>query len=201
VSPEEEAQIRAEDKRIYIAAALDHPWLQAKSMARNAFGQLILFSIHEYLIPSRVDYTATDMTLHMPEQAPWQTYVSIGEYLVVIGSLGFICVMWRRDKLSQPVKQLTVMVIATVVIEALVGAISEPAPRYEARVIWLIPMAAGLIWAASRRTDHVRDTVFRFFTGYRNRSDWQSPRGANWDGGPGQSTWMLACSSSKTRRC
>ena len=157
-SPEEEARLRAEDKRIYLAAALEHPWMQAQAMAANAFRQLITFSIHEYYIPSWADYTSSEMTLHMPDQAPWQTYVSIAEYVVVVGSLGFIGVMWWRRpgptrNLPPALKQLSIMVVATIVLEAAAGAISEPVPRYEARVIWMIPMAALLIWAANRRTN------------------------------------------------
>jgi hypothetical protein len=151
VSPEVQARIRAEEKKIYIGAALEHPWLQAWTMSRNAFGQLILFSSHEYMIPSWAEYNATNMTLHMPEQGLWQTLISIGQYLVVLTSLWFIVITWRRDLRSRlTTKNLTVMMLATVVIEASVGAISMPAPRYEARVIWLIPMMAALIWASTR---------------------------------------------------
>jgi hypothetical protein len=153
VSPDEEAQLRAEDKRIYIAAAIEHPWLQAEAMARNAFLQLVTFSLHEYYIPSWAEYTSSDMKLHIPDQAPWQTDLSIIEYLVVIGSLGYICLKWRE--LPRSLTHLSIMVIGTVLLEALAGAISEPVPRYEARVIWLVPMTALLIWSRSRGAGHV----------------------------------------------
>jgi hypothetical protein len=158
VSSEEEAQLRAEDKHIYIAAALEHPLIQIAAMARNALLQLITFSIHEYYIPSWAEYTATDMTLHMPNQAPWQTKLSIVEYAVVIGSLGFICVTWKRDfnpsrNVVRRLRRLSLLVCATVLLAALVGAISEPVPRYEARVIWLVPMTALLIWSSSRQAN------------------------------------------------
>ena len=143
VPPDEAARLRAEDKRIYIAAALEHPWMQARAMARNAALQLITFGIHEYYIPSWAEYSNSDMTLHMPDQAPWQTNLSVAEYAIVIASLGVIALNWR--KLPQPLRRLAIMMLATVLLEALAGAISEPVPRYEARVIWLIPMTALLI--------------------------------------------------------
>ena len=143
VSPQEEARLRAEDKRIYLAAALEHPWMQLKAMTRNALLQLITFGIHEYYIPSWAEYTSRDMTLHMPDQAPWQTDISVVEYCIVFGSLGIIALAWRD--LPRSLRQIAIMMIATVLIEALAGAISEPVPRYEARVIWLIPMTALLI--------------------------------------------------------
>lgn len=152
VSPEEEARLRTEDKRIYIAAALEHPWMQVKAMASNALLQLITFGIHEYYIPSWAAYTTSDMTLHIPDQAPWQTDISVVEYCIVFGSLGFIVASWRR--LPQPLRQLAVMMIGTVLLEALAGAISEPVPRYEARVVWLIPMTALLIRFSSKAAWH-----------------------------------------------
>jgi hypothetical protein len=151
VPPEEAAQLRAEDKRIFVAAALEHPWLQGKAMVRNAAVQLIAFTLHEYYIPSWAAYTPTDMTLHMPDQAPWQTILSIPEYIVVIAGLGFIVHAWRKGFLTQDRMYFIVLVIATVLLEALAGAVSEPAPRYEARVIWLIPMVAMLSHINRRR--------------------------------------------------
>jgi hypothetical protein len=144
-SPEEASQLRAEDKRIFIAAALEHPWLQGSAIVRNAVVQLITFTLHEYYIPSRVEYTRTDMTLSMPDLAPWQTILSVPEYIVVIAGLGLIIHAWRRGLLTQDQKYLAGLVIATVLLEAFAGAFSEPTPRYEARVIWLIPMVAMLL--------------------------------------------------------
>jgi hypothetical protein len=151
VPPEEAAQLRAEDKPIFMAAALEHPWLQGKAMVRNAAVQLIAFTLHEYYIPSWAAYTSSDMTLHIARQAPWQTILSIPEYIVVIAGLGFIVHAWRRGSLTRDRKHFVVLVIATVLLEAFVGAVSEPAPRYEARVIWLIPMVAMLAYVNSRR--------------------------------------------------
>ena len=142
VPADEEAQLRAEDKRLFVKAAFEHPWMEAKAMAQHALVQLITFSLHEYYIPSWAEYTATNMTLHMPDQAPWQTYLSIVEYSVVIASLIFIVYAWKR--VSDDQRQFTVLAISAVLLEAFAGAISEAVPRYEARVIWLIPMCALL---------------------------------------------------------
>jgi hypothetical protein len=144
-SPEAEAKLRAEDKRLYIAAAIEHPWMQAEAIARNALTQLVTFSLHEYFIPSWADHTPDDLTLHMPEQAPWQTILSVPEYIIVVAGLGYIGFAWHRRMLADDQKQLVALAIATVVLAACAGGFSEPVPRYEARVIWLIPMAALLM--------------------------------------------------------
>jgi hypothetical protein len=49
---------------------------------------------------------------------------------------------------------LSNLVIATILLESLARAFSEPVRRhYEARVIWLPPMAVLLIWSSSRQAD------------------------------------------------
>jgi len=144
VSPDEEAQLRAEDKRVYLAAALEHPVMQLTAMVRNMVRQLGLFSLHEYSIPSSADYTPTDMTLHLGDQRPWQTWLSIPVYVVVIAALVAGMLAWRNKDLDREQRDLFILVVATVLIEAAAGAFSEPVPRYEARVIWLIPMASLL---------------------------------------------------------
>ena len=146
-SLEEQAALRAEDKTIYLHAALEHPWMQLHAMAHNALLQLGLFTLHEYAIPSSAQYTPTDMTLYnaTPEESWWQPVFSIPNYLFVAVALGFLGHAWYRGRLSPVQRQLVSLVLATVILSALAGALSEPVPRYQARVIWLLPMVALLI--------------------------------------------------------
>jgi|tagenome__1003787_1003787.scaffolds.fasta_scaffold20873718_1 hypothetical protein len=142
VSPDEEARLRAEDKRLYLAAALDHPWMQVQAIVHNTIAQLVSFGVYEYFIPSWAEYSRDDMTLYLPQQAFWQTLVSAVVYLVMIAALISLYTRWRNGTLTASQKQFALLVVATVILEAVVGAISEPAPRYEARVMWLIPLCA-----------------------------------------------------------
>jgi len=142
VSPDEEARLRAEDKRLYLAAALDHPWMQVQAIVHNTIAQLVSFGVYEYFVPSWAEYSRDDMTLYLPQQAFWQTLVSAVVYLVMIAALISLYTRWRNGTLTASQKQFALLVVATVILEAVVGAISEPAPRYEARVMWLIPLCA-----------------------------------------------------------
>lgn len=148
VSAQERAELRAEEKRIYVAAALEHPWMQAGAIVQNAVHQLFLFNFREYIIPSSAEYASAEMVIEADDPAItkplWQVIAAIPIYVVVFGSLWHAARAWRRGWLDRDQKQLFVFVIATVLIEAAAGAFSEPAPRYEARVIWLIPMLALL---------------------------------------------------------
>lgn len=147
VSPKDAAELRAEDKKIFVAAALEHPWMQIEASTRNIVSQLGLFTLQEHLLPLSVDYTATGMTL-TDEPASliqrWPLVASVPEYLAVVVGLGVILHAWRKGSLSRKQKHVATLILATILLEALAAAISEPAPRYEARVTWLIPMAAFL---------------------------------------------------------
>ncbi len=144
ISPEERAQMRAEDKRLYLAAFRDHPWMQLEAMGRSALEQLITFGSTEYMIPSWADNTDDQMTLHMPEQGSWHMVATIIDYAVVLASIGLIAAMWGG--LSRSQKQFTLLIAGTVLLEAAAGVVSEPVPRYEARVIWLLPLTVLLFW-------------------------------------------------------
>jgi hypothetical protein len=111
IPPQERAAMRAEDKDLYIAAALGHPWMQIEAMTRNALRQLVTFGVQEYYIGSWSEHTADNMTLHLPQhQGEWATIASGIEYLVVIASVGAIILNYRR--LTQ--EHLVLLIIATV---------------------------------------------------------------------------------------
>jgi hypothetical protein len=153
VSPDAKGRLRAESTKEYIAAALEHPWLQSKMIVLRSLEQLMLFTLGEYTIPSSAAYTSTDMTLrpwHEPDPREiifpdWQPVLAVPEYLVVLIGLLYGVYAWRERSLSREQKDFFILVIATALIQALIGgALSDPSPRFEARIIWLIPMAALL---------------------------------------------------------
>jgi len=145
VSPEEAARIRAEDKRIFVAAALEHPWMQMTAIARNTLTQLALFTLRDFRVPVSADYSATEMTLGWDETfPPWKIALSALNYAAVLAGLGYVLREWLNGRLGSRQKHFFSLILATVVINAATGAFSMPAPRYEARVIWLVPMAALL---------------------------------------------------------
>jgi hypothetical protein len=143
VDTAEQAALRAEGNRIFVAAALEYPQLQTLAMISNALVQLTSFGFYEYSIPSHAVYSNDDMTLYISDQAPWQGALSIFNVFIVGVSLLVVVVRWGTLLIRE--RQFVLMVLATVLLEAAMGAISEPAPRYEARVMWLVPMVALLI--------------------------------------------------------
>ena len=155
VPPAEQAVLRRESTPLYVAAALEHPWLQGKAILRDTLEQLVTFSLAEYRIPSSAIITDDEMILrpwHQPDPRPilfpgWQAVFSVPEYAVVIGALGYLG--WRRG-LPRSQYDLLILILTAIVLQAAIGGVfSDPSARYEARVIWLIPLAA-LLAAFSR---------------------------------------------------
>ena len=146
---DEAAVLRTEDKRIYVAAALEHPWMQLRAIVTNSLSQLGLFTLREYFIPSYAYADPTHppdmLTMYIrPVEPAWQAWLAIPEYLVVVAGLIYACWLWARGSLTAVDRSGFLLVLATVSVNAFVCAFSIPSPRYEARVIWLIPMMALL---------------------------------------------------------
>jgi hypothetical protein len=67
--------------------------------------------------------------------------------LMVVGGL----VLWPGQRVAGRWKVFAVVLLAGILVNALVcGGISQPASRYGARVIWLLPLAATLLAMAAR---------------------------------------------------
>ena len=156
VSLEEAATLRAEDKKIYLAAALEHPLEQFEAIVANTANQLGLFTLREYLIPSygyANSAAPPDLfTMYIrPSDPLWERLLAIPEYIIVIAALGYLAYLWGSAELTPTDRRFLVLIATAVVVNAAVCAFSIPSPRYEARVIWLIPMAALMIVPPSSR--------------------------------------------------
>jgi hypothetical protein len=120
----------------------------------------VTFTLTEYQIPSSAIITPDEFILrpwHEPDPRNlmfpgWPVVLSAVEYLVVLGALGYGGAVWWRGGLGRGHRDFLAMAIAAAVIQAVIGGVfSEPSSRYEARVIWLIPLAATLIAVRLRR--------------------------------------------------
>lgn len=86
--------------------------------------------------------------------------------LIALGLLGIIAVLAIRKRISvhPDAARLAAVLLAAVLANAVIcGALSKPHGRYQARIIWLLPIAAGIALAGSRRrtTDAVSSDAIR----------------------------------------
>jgi hypothetical protein len=163
VTSEDRAAIRAEDKRLYVAAALAYPGLWLRAFALNVARQLGDFTLANHIMPSWVTYTPTGMELwpKEDERAPAGTYSydeaelervwDVVLYATVLASVGYLLLLAYRRALTRDQTDVLILAMAAAWLSALAGALSEVSPRYETRAIWLIPAVAALVYAARTR--------------------------------------------------
>jgi hypothetical protein len=169
------ARIRAEEKLIFWQASMSHPWLALSTTLRDAISQLLDFSLADFYIPSYGYATTTpqhvpdkivpafsydgqdrlDLDMYIrPTQPMWQQILTVPIYIMVIWSIGCVIVACSKGQLGRTEKQLFLLILAAVIINACIVAFSDISARYEARVMWLIPMFY-LADPVTRKPSHV----------------------------------------------
>ncbi len=133
VSAGKRDRIRDEEKRIVIAAALEHPWLEATSLGRQIFRQLTIFTLQDYVLGSHANITPSNMVSTIPDQQPaWLSIRTVIAYTVVVLSIGFLLLIWRTGLLNLAQRRFSLLVVVGIVVNAVVcGGISTPQGRYE----------------------------------------------------------------------
>jgi hypothetical protein len=131
----------------------------AAAILRNVAVQLGYFSV-EMTIPSP-DMLATTGTFtdRLPPsigngrliaaRPVWVPALMVGHGIVYVGSLAVLGWLALRGRLSRADRAMVIIVLAGIVANAIVcGAVSEPAHRYGARVMFLLPLMAALFGVA-----------------------------------------------------
>lgn len=183
--PAERHRFLDEQPAVVFDTLLDHPLAQLIASARNAAKQLLDFTIAQDVggsLPGLLD-ARTDRTMRtveiMPDIGPCLGGRSHAcddthmlrrlqplQYAVVAAAaavLGLCVLLWLRHGKSGEVAEedrrlaaFALAIAAGVVLNAVVcGALSGPWGRYQARVVWLVPMVAVLLlerlWLRSAR--------------------------------------------------
>jgi hypothetical protein len=164
-SAEKQARLQHEETRFVLATVRAYPGEQLKKSMANFGNQLITIGLD--------DFTAADWVLSYFDQAmpaekshyqrsrqasnalPLDFFSSV-QFWTLLASLAviaaFIPYLWRRRPAR--VFALCVIIISSVIMNAFVtGVLSAVEPRYQSRVIWLLPLLAALLildWRGSR---------------------------------------------------
>jgi hypothetical protein len=140
------------------AVALDRPGEVLRAVVDNTLVQATL---------DQVDMTIADQALvektaasfpwlepsNLSEWRGWMYWIhQVHEVLYVVSALALVAVVVWPGRFSRAERGLAAMVLLGVLANAFVcGAISQPATRYGARVIWLLPMVATFLWVLQSR--------------------------------------------------
>jgi hypothetical protein len=163
----EQAQLSSEEMPLIVATVRAYPRQQLARSAANFREQLVRFAPYgfgptdwilaqfDHVLPaSRTGYVDSrqardDVPVDFFEPIQFWTVVAA---LVVMAAL--VPLLWRRHSARLAALVIISMVVANA---AVTGALSVVDDRYQCRVIWLIPLLAGvtvLDWLEQRRADH-----------------------------------------------
>jgi hypothetical protein len=166
-SEEEQAKFEQQDTPFFLATIRAYPCQQFQRSAANFGQQLVTFGLYDFdssewtlgqfdqTIPSsRANYIRSREahdTLPLDALSSIQFWTIILSLAIIVG---LALLRWRR--LSRPLLGLALVILSMVVLNALLtGTLSIVDERYQCRVIWLIPLLAGVFtvdWLEQRPT-------------------------------------------------
>lgn len=163
----EQRQIASEDKRFYLTVLADSPMIVISSAMSNGIELLGRFGLENFNYSNRMSMNSQKYpediwkniiktrasTNTMPVQL-----VEYGSFAIIIMSFivffGILVQFYRKKiYISPEIIRFALVICLAVLANAMIcGALSKPHSRYQARLIWLLPLAASLTLANLRRS-------------------------------------------------
>ncbi len=153
-TPDQMDRIRAEEMEIVLNAALAYPDTEASKFAEHYGRQLIRFGLSSATFDTVVvtgrEGLPTLVTTAVPAQPLLDAVEWTSKALVVI-SLVLVPLAWRRERAIRDVLILLALAsLGNALIAVVFSGVDE---RYQARMIWLLPLTViGAVIAGRRRT-------------------------------------------------
>jgi hypothetical protein len=149
-TPGQMDRIRAEESDVVLAATRAYPLAEVRLVASNFARQLLLFSPGvglEYRIALGADGNPA-----LARATYDNTWVRLVHLLTIASVIGSIAVLYRRWRTNRAIRPMVVLIIAGIFFnDAVCTYFSGVTDRYEARVIWLIPLLALALLAGNGR--------------------------------------------------
>ncbi len=141
-TPEQMDRIRAEEAEIVMKAALEYPGYEAYNLSRNILRQLFRYDLGKSRFKEELALDANgvpELVLSNRQAQPVMVAVAMLNNIVLILCIAWAVLNWKRPDNRE---RFTVfLVIAGLVGNAtIVVAFSSLASRYQARVIWVLPL-------------------------------------------------------------
>ncbi len=159
-TPEQLDRIRAEEKTILLRSTLRYPAQQAYLVLHDVPAQFFTFRTDLRYGGTIVRSPKGDLMLAnaaADETPPLLEWLDVVAKLVVVGATAALAWWWRGMTLAQRGMALT-LATGLLANAAVCAIFSGVAPRYQARLIWLVPFAAIAIGFA-RGGFRIRDRV------------------------------------------
>jgi hypothetical protein len=163
MAPEDQKAVAGDQIGYFFAVLKDQPLGVIRALLRNVFVQAGWVSVEmtiptDAIIAQNADVTglafATFDHGRITRDTGWLGPLTLWQQGFYIASLGILlALIFLPRRVPGEVKALAVMVILGILANALVcGGISQPATRYGARVIWLLPLMATILLIFAHRS-------------------------------------------------
>lgn len=160
-TPRQLDRVRAEERTILIETTKRYPLQQLYLVAHDVPEQLIVFRLNYFRYDSEIVRNAAgDIILRTPPGEARQSALYAGLEAVndAMVTLGLLALLWMWRGMSSAQRCVIVIMLTGLLANAAVCAIfSGVAPRYQARVVWLIPWLALAIGWARYRASHITE--------------------------------------------
>lgn len=157
-TPAQMDRIRAEEAEVVLAAAREYSGHEARKLAYNVVRQLVTFRPNTYLHGLVRDETGTPQLASVPQADPTVRFI-LGILTAISAAVGAVWLGWTFLK-KRAFRPLIALVFLGILGNAVTCVVfSAKAPRYQARVIWLLPLFALALRGspARRRSDSPAD--------------------------------------------
>ncbi|MFG6525817.1 hypothetical protein [Sulfitobacter sp. M23508] len=157
---EDQRAVAAEQRAFFLQVLVARPFGTIYALGKNAFTQLGMNSI-EMTIPNEAVIRNAKSLSGLPEaqlavldkivltrDQPWLGPVnSIHTTIYLISAIIVIGLLLWPGRVAPPLKLFALFILIGIAVNALVcGGVSQPADRYGARVMWLLPFTAAFLF-------------------------------------------------------
>ncbi len=144
-----QAAIRAEELLVLRRAFAEYPLQQLYSLSRNALLQLSRAGTADLQLydPKALVENANPVPLNL-DRGLLDTAGVVHQLMYAIGALAIlVCLVGRNRMRSRPALGMVAVLVGGLLANAAIfGGLSAPVDRYQARIAWLVPGLAMLLW-------------------------------------------------------
>lgn len=170
-TPAQQRELRREEFPLAIATFRAYPRRQLAVSASNAWQQLTGFGLDDFdnnnymqsnlntVLPNA--RSAYDRSLQSHDATPWYFFTMVQNVTVLASLLAALAFLPQtiRHRDTRLLGLATTLFAAVILNAILTGVLSEVDSRYQARIVWLIPFLASLLFLR-RSTPHDRANNF-----------------------------------------
>ena len=152
-TPAQMDRIRAEEREIVVAAARAYPLAQVGKAVGNTVRQIGRFGLAETRFSKKVVLDATGTPVLAPVSVSHTALLAVIEWLsIVSAAVGAAWLAVRFRRLERDEQAMVLLLTAGIIGNAFIcAAFSAVADRYQARVVWLVPLFALALLPYLRR--------------------------------------------------